>query len=113
MKAVETYKCVVLLKGARTLIVSPEGKMHINTNGNAGMASGGSGDVLTGVVAALLAQGLRPEIAATTGAYIHGLAGDLAAAELGGTTGLNATDIISMLPKAIARCQHSARAIQG
>jgi len=107
MQAMDTFKCIVLLKGARTLIVSPEGRIYINTTGNAGMATGGAGDALTGVIAALLSQKLDPEKAAAVGAYIHGMAGDLAESEQGGATGLIATDLISMLPKSIAHCQSS------
>lgn len=73
--------CIVLLKGPQTLITDGE-QVALNTTGNSGMATGGSGDVLTGVIAALLAQGLPPFEAARTGAYWHGLAGDLAAKEL-------------------------------
>jgi NAD(P)H-hydrate epimerase len=106
LKVAQSYNCIVLLKGSRTLIASPDGQIYINTTGNAGMATGGMGDVLTGVIAALLAQKLEPEKAAIVGAYIHGRAGDLAASEQGGTTGVLATDLIAMLPKAIAQCQN-------
>ena len=69
------------------------------------MATGGAGDVLSGVLAALLAQHLEPLEAAAAGAYLHGLAGDLVAAAHGGATGLIATDLIAHLPHAIAHCQ--------
>ena len=104
-QAAETYGCVALLKGARTLITSPEGLLYVNTTSNAGMATGGAGDVLTGVLAALLAQHLEPLQAAAAGAYLHGLAGDLVAAAQGGPAGLIATDLIAHLPVAIAHCQ--------
>jgi NAD(P)H-hydrate epimerase len=103
-QAVQKYGCTVLLKGARTLVASPDGRLNVNTTGNPGMATGGAGDVLTGVIAAFLAQGLGAHEAAAAGAYVHGLAGDLAAAE-NGATGLIATDFITLLPQAIARCQ--------
>jgi hydroxyethylthiazole kinase-like uncharacterized protein yjeF len=103
-QAAEIYGCVVLLKGARTLIADPDGRLNVNTTSNPGMATGGAGDVLTGLLAALLAQHLEPLMAAACGAYVHGLAGDLAASETG-RTGLIATDLIAHLPRAIAQCQ--------
>lgn len=96
-----TYRCVLLLKGPSTLITDGE-RVAINTTGNSGMATGGSGDVLTGVIAALLAQGLSPFDAARTGAYWHGLAGDLAAAELSQPS-LIASDLPRYLGKAALR----------
>lgn len=89
---------VVLLKGPRTVVTDGR-RFAINATGNPGMASGGSGDVLTGVVLALLCQGLAPFDAARLGAHVHGLAGDLAAAKLG-ETALMATDLIDWLPVA-------------
>lgn len=98
-KVATTWKVVTLLKGARTVIASPDGTVYINPTGNPGMASGGSGDVLTGVVAALMAQELEPVKAAAAGAYIHGLAGDLAARDKG-MMGMVAGDILAALPSA-------------
>ncbi|HOV80412.1 MAG TPA: NAD(P)H-hydrate dehydratase [Bacillota bacterium] len=98
-RAADMWNTVVLLKGARTVIAAPDGAVYINPTGNQGMATGGSGDVLTGVVAALLGQGLEPARAAAAGAYIHGLAGDIAAGEKG-MTGMTAGDILSALPAA-------------
>jgi len=106
--AARTYDCVVLLKGAGTLVAAPDGRLAVNTTSNPGMATGGAGDVLSGVLAALLAGGLAAWEAAAAGAYIHGLAGDLTAAGQGGPAGLIATDIINSLPAAIARCQAEA-----
>ncbi len=89
---------VVLLKGARTVIT--DGKhFAINSTGNPGMASGGAGDVLTGILVALLCQKLSPFDAARLGAHVHGLAGDLAAVKLGETS-LTASDLIDCLPAA-------------
>jgi NAD(P)H-hydrate epimerase len=90
---------VVLLKGAPTLIAAPNGEIYLSETGNPGMATGGSGDVLTGVIGALLAYGLEPLAAASAGAYLHGVAGDIAAME-SGTFGLIAGDIVSALPDA-------------
>ena len=80
------YGCITLLKGHETAICTPDGDCTINTTGNPYMARGGSGDVLTGIVGSLLAQGLSPYDAARLGAYLHGGAGDLAADELGLST---------------------------
>ncbi len=103
------YGCVVLLKGARTLIAAPDGRLAINTTSNPGMATGGSGDTLTGVTAALLAGRLGAWEAASAGAYLHGLSGDLAAAHQGGSAGLIATDLLDFLPRAIAHCHGQGR----
>ena len=104
-RAAQAFGCVVLLKGGRTLIAAPDGTLFINTTGNAGMATGGAGDVLTGVIAALLACGLGPHEAAAAGAYLHGLAGDSVAEAHGGKAGLIATDLIDALPRALGQCQ--------
>jgi NAD(P)H-hydrate epimerase len=89
---------VLLLKGAHTLVTDGK-RLYRNTTGNPGMATGGSGDVLTGVIAALIAQGLSEFDAAVLGAYVHGRAGDLAAVRLS-QTALIATDILDHLPAA-------------
>ncbi|WP_378956124.1 NAD(P)H-hydrate dehydratase [Pelosinus sp. sgz500959] len=90
---------IIILKGARTLVAFPDGEVYININGNAGMATGGTGDVLTGVIAALIAQGLSSHEAALVGVYIHGLAGDIVARN--GMIGVAASDLIQALPAAI------------
>ena len=95
--------CIVLLKGANTSICTPEGKVYFNNTGNPGMATGGSGDVLTGLVTGLLAQGYTSEESAFLGVWIHGLAGDRAAIE--GQDTLIASDIIDHLPEAFALCR--------
>ena len=77
------HKCITVVKGAHTSIVTPDGQVFFNTSGNPGMATGGSGDVLTGMITALLAQKYGPVEAAVVGVYLHGLAGDLAAEKLG------------------------------
>ena len=91
---------VVVLKGHRTLITDGEESFH-NTTGNSGMATGGSGDVLTGVICALVCQGMAPRDAAQLGVHLHGLAGDMAADELG-AFGMTASDIVRYLSKAFA-----------
>ena len=93
---------VVVLKGARTVISDPEGNVYVNPTGNPGMASGGMGDVLTGMLASFIGQGLTELEAAKAGAYIHGLAGDIAV-ESRGEMGLMATDLLDNLPQAIKR----------
>jgi len=97
-------RVVVVLKGFQTLITDGT-RQAVNPTGNPGMATGGSGDVLTGLVAALAAQGLEPFDAARLGVYLHGLAGDLAAAELGEVS-LIASDLVRYLPKAFCQYQN-------
>jgi ADP-dependent NAD(P)H-hydrate dehydratase / NAD(P)H-hydrate epimerase len=90
------HNIYLLLKGAHTVVCTPEGKCYFNSTGNPGMATGGSGDVLTGIITALLAQGYPPAHAAVIGAYMHGFAGDLAAAHHSQES-MKATDIIDFL----------------
>jgi NAD(P)H-hydrate epimerase len=92
---------IVILKGAHTSVCTPEGMVYFNNTGNPGMATGGSGDVLTGLITSLLAQGCTPEESALLGVWIHGTAGDCAS-KIVGETGLIATDIINSLPEAFA-----------
>lgn len=89
----------IVLKGAYSAIITPQGKCYFNTTGNPGMATGGSGDVLTGVVLALLAQGYAPQDAACLATYVHGLAGDIACKKQG-MMGMTAGDIVNYLPLA-------------
>lgn len=96
----QTHGCWLVLKGHRTVIAGPDGARFVNPTGNPGMASGGSGDVLSGVIAAFLAQGFGPENACCWGVYLHGLAGDLAARTLG-EYAMTAADIIDHLPQAL------------
>ena len=92
----------VLLKGHRSALCCHDGEVIYNTTGNAGMATAGSGDVLTGIITGLLARGYEPKVAAMMGMYLHGLAGDLAAEEVGQES-LIASDIIKFLPKATGK----------
>jgi ADP-dependent NAD(P)H-hydrate dehydratase / NAD(P)H-hydrate epimerase len=101
-RAAQEWGAVVVLKGAGTVIAEPAGDVCVNPTGNAGMATAGTGDVLTGCVAAFLAQGLEPFGAAVAGAYFHGLAGDLAA-QMEGMAGMTAGDVIRHLPLALRR----------
>ncbi len=93
------HKVYVVLKGAHTCITTPEGMSYFNSTGNPGMAKGGSGDVLTGIITALLAQGYNPLEAALIAVYIHGLSGDIAK-EQKGEIGMTASDLIHYLPDA-------------
>lgn len=95
-------QCVLILKGHRTVAASPDGRVYINRTGNAGMATAGSGDVLTGIIAAFLAQGLEGFEAARWGTFLHGKAGDLAA-KAKGKVSLIATDIIDFIPPAFKK----------
>lgn len=102
-KAVEVaqyYKIFVVLKGHYTAVVRPDGKIYFNSSGTPAMATGGSGDVLTGILASLSAQGMRPEIASIVAVYVHGLAGELAAREHG-EYGVTASDIAENAGRAI------------
>lgn len=100
--AAERFGCTVVLKGAGTVIASPEGKVYVNPTGNAGMATAGSGDVLSGIIGGLMAQGVPPFAAAVAGAYVHGAAGDAAAQEIG-PAGTIAGDFISFIPAVCAK----------
>ncbi len=91
---------IVVLKGAGTVVATPDGRSFVNTSGNPGMATAGAGDVLTGVIGALLAQGYAPEQAAALGVYLHGRAGDRIAEQVG-QDGLMAMDLIQALGKPI------------
>lgn len=95
-------KGYVLLKGHRSALCCHDGEVIYNTTGNAGMATAGSGDVLTGIITGLLARGYEPKVAAMMGMYLHGLAGDIAAEEVGQES-LIASDIIKWLPRAIRK----------
>jgi NAD(P)H-hydrate epimerase len=96
----QDHRCHVVLKGARTVIASPTGRVAINPTGNPGLASGGTGDVLAGILAGLLAQGFTVEDAVRLGVFLHGFAGDMVAAQKG-EIGMIASDIVEMLPAAL------------
>lgn len=97
-------KTYLVLKGVPTVIATPKGDAYINTTGNPGMAKAGTGDVLTGMISALLAQGLSPSDSCIVGVYIHGLAGDMAS-EKKGKYSLTASDIIRMIPRGLKKLE--------
>lgn len=97
------WKVVIVLKGAYTAIVLPNQTVYFNSTGNPGMATGGSGDALTGMITALLAQGYQSAEAAIIGVYLHGLAGDVALSKIGSMEALLATDLIESIGEAFRR----------
>jgi len=101
------HACYLVLKGHRTLVAEPGGQVWVNPTGNPGMATGGSGDVLTGVLSGLLCQGLSPLESCLLGVYMHGLAGDLASADYGENS-LMARDLIDYLPEAFLHLERAA-----
>jgi hydroxyethylthiazole kinase-like uncharacterized protein yjeF len=106
IRIAEQFNAVIVLKGAGTIVATPDKKAYINTTGNSGMATGGSGDVLSGIIAALAGQGCSCLEAAACGAYIHGSSGDIAACELG-EYGVIASDIAAAIGLAIKRITRS------
>ena len=99
------FDAYILLKGHHSALCLPNGDVIFNSTGNAGMATAGSGDVLTGILVALLARGYTQREACIIGMYVHGLAGDIAASEIGEES-LIASDIIAYLPKAFKQLYH-------
>ena len=96
----QKHRCILVLKGHETLTALPDGTLFVNTTGNPGMAAGGSGDVLAGMILSLLGQGLAPAEAATAAVWLHGRAGDLAAADKG-EYGMLPSDLVEEIPRAI------------
>jgi hydroxyethylthiazole kinase-like uncharacterized protein yjeF len=94
------YNIVLALKGHETIVAGPDGAIYVNATGNAGMATGGTGDVLTGMIASFAGQGMDAFSAAAAGVYFHGLAGDIAVKEKG-VLSLIATDLLNKLPEVL------------
>jgi NAD(P)H-hydrate epimerase len=99
-EAARAHGCTVLLKGSPTVVAGPDGETHLNLTGNPGLATGGSGDVLTGVLGSLLAQGVDPATASRAAPFLHGLAADWAARDLG-ERGLVPGDLLRYVPLAV------------
>lgn len=100
--AAQKTGAVVCLKGHETVVASPDGEIYVNTTGNSGMACGGTGDVLTGMIASFIGQGIEPYSAAVSAVYLHGLAGDIGVEEVGAFY-FTAIDLIEFLPEAFDR----------
>ena len=96
------WNVVLVLKGANTVIAQPDGMVRVAAFANPGMASGGTGDVLSGIIGGLMAQGLAPAVAASCGVYLHGEAGRQVVSRLG-NAGLAASDLLPEIPAAIRR----------
>jgi hydroxyethylthiazole kinase-like uncharacterized protein yjeF len=104
----ERYRCVVVLKGSGTVIASPEGPCALNPTGNAGLATGGTGDVLSGLLGALLAQGCATYPAALAAVYLHGLSADVLTSSGAGPTGLTAGELAPMFRTLLNRAVREA-----
>jgi len=96
------HRVTLVLKGQLTYIAHPDGSIHENTIGNPGLATAGSGDVLSGIIAGMISQGIEADKAAEAGVYLHGLAGDIAAAQKT-EPGMIASDVIEAIPTAFKR----------
>jgi NAD(P)H-hydrate epimerase len=108
-KFARDHALIVVLKGHRTLVVQPDGEAWVNTTGNPGMSTGGTGDILTGMVAALIAQNPESALLAVCAAvHLHGLAGDVMLEKVGEHS-MVATDLLGGLPQAFRRAQRTAR----
>ncbi len=94
------YKCFIVLKGARSIVATPEGQIYVNPTGNPGMSTGGMGDVLAGVIAGLISQQYNPGEACILGTFSHGLSGDIVSKEIG-RSGITATDVANSIPAAL------------
>jgi NAD(P)H-hydrate epimerase len=100
------WRKVLVLKGAHTVVAAPDGRCRISPSANAGLASAGTGDVLAGVIAGLLAQGLSHSGAAALGVYLHAASGEMARDDMG-DAGMLASDLLPLLPQAIKRLKET------
>ena len=107
LEVARIYNIIVVMKGHHTMTVRPDGKVFINSTGNPGMATGGMGDTLTGIIAALAGQGMNASGAALAGVYLHGLAGDMAAEKT--PVGYRAGDLAEWIPLARAEVMKMGR----
>lgn len=104
-EAAGRFGCVVVLKGPATVIAAPDGRLGVNSSGGPALATGGTGDVLTGILGAALARGLEPYEAAVASVFLHGLAGEVAGEQFG-APGTLASDVIRSIPEALRRLRH-------
>ncbi len=102
LRAAAEFNATVVYKGTGTAVAAPDGRLYVNTTGNPGMARGGSGDILAGLIGAFIAQGADSFTAAAAAVYVHGLAGDMARDKFG-EVGMTPGDMLSLLPEAIRR----------
>ena len=102
----QEHGCVVVLKGHRTVTAAPDGRLWVNTGGNPGMATGGSGDVLAGMILSLMGQGFDPAESAAMAVWLHGRAGDLCARELG-EYAMTPSDLLACLPRAVMELEET------
>jgi len=107
VESAKRYQLTIVLKGHHTFVAHPDGEVYKNMTGNPGLATAGTGDVLTGVIVGLLAQGIEPAQAAELGVLVHGLAGDLAA-KAKTEAGMIASDVVEFLPEALKQLQHQS-----
>lgn len=103
LRFAQEYRVVLVLKGHKTVTALPDGRWFENTTGNPGMAKGGSGDVLAGIIVSLIGQGIATEIAAYTGVWLHGRAGDICKEKLG-EYGMTPSDMLMAIPTALRDC---------
>lgn len=104
----ENFNVITVLKGSNTIVADKEGTIYVNKTGNPGMATAGSGDVLTGIISSFIGQGIESKRAAMLGVYLHGVAGDLAKSQKG-EYGIIASDIVEYIPYAIMRLESDNR----
>ncbi|HEY9714512.1 MAG TPA: ADP/ATP-dependent (S)-NAD(P)H-hydrate dehydratase, partial [Chroococcales cyanobacterium] len=110
-RAAQRFMCTIVLKGSRTVTADVAGAAFINPTGNSGMATAGSGDVLSGIIGSLMAQAVSAHEAAVAGVYIHGTAGDIAAQNIFGHAGITAGEISFAVPAAVSNIKQGMRSV--